>query len=60
MPIYEYKCKACNRTFQVLKPVNKRDEREKCPICGSTDTERLISQFMSNTLSCNSLNYAGG
>ncbi|GAB5046748.1 FmdB family zinc ribbon protein [Thermodesulfovibrio sp. TK110] len=60
MPFYEYKCKECNITFQVLKSISKRDEPEKCPNCGSSQTERLISQFMSNTLSCNTLNYAGG
>jgi len=60
MPMYEYKCKQCNITFQVLKSVNKRDEPEKCPKCGSNQTERLISPFITNTLSCGSFNYAHG
>ncbi|MGB9710797.1 MAG: FmdB family zinc ribbon protein [Thermodesulfovibrio sp.] len=60
MPFYEYKCKECCVTFQVLKPMSKREEPEKCPNCGSLKTERLISQFISNTLSCNSFSYTGG
>ncbi|MDI1472314.1 MAG: zinc ribbon domain-containing protein [Thermodesulfovibrio sp.] len=59
MPLYEYKCKQCNITFQVLKSVNKRDEPEKCPNCGSNQTYRLVSSFITNTVSCDSFNYAG-
>jgi putative FmdB family regulatory protein len=58
MPLYEYKCKQCNITFQVLKPVSKRNQNEKCPNCGSNKTERLISPFITNTLSCSSFNFA--
>lgn len=60
MPLYEYKCKKCNTTFQVLKPVTKRDETERCPNCGITETERLISLFVSNAASCSSYFYTGG
>lgn len=52
MPLYEYQCKRCQRTFQVLKPVNERDKQEKCPDCGSSETERLISLFTSNATTC--------
>ncbi|MCX7725011.1 MAG: zinc ribbon domain-containing protein [Thermodesulfovibrio sp.] len=60
MPLYEYKCKKCERTFQVLKPVSKRDDTEKCPHCGSNESERLISPFMSNTTTCSFNVYSGG
>ncbi|WP_028844504.1 FmdB family zinc ribbon protein [Thermodesulfovibrio thiophilus] len=60
MPLYEYRCKNCNTTFQLLKSINRRDDMERCPKCGSIETERIISQFMSNIKSCSSHNYSGG
>lgn len=60
MPLFEYKCKNCKTTFQVLKNVDKRDETERCPKCGSTETERLISLFVNNSTSCNPYFYSGG
>ncbi|MCX7988485.1 MAG: zinc ribbon domain-containing protein [Thermodesulfovibrio sp.] len=60
MPVYEYRCKKCLNTFEVFKSVNKRDEKEKCPICGTNETEKLISQFSSNVISCNPYFNSGG
>ncbi|MCS7215312.1 MAG: zinc ribbon domain-containing protein [Thermodesulfovibrio sp.] len=60
MPLYEYRCKECKRTFQILKPIIKRDEKEKCPHCGGQVTERLISQFMRTTGNCSDFVYSGG
>lgn len=41
MPIYEYRCKACNYTFEDLV---FGDEKPSCPKCHSTDTEKMISR----------------
>ena len=42
MPIYEYRCKACNSEFeQVVLPKSK----PACPDCESQDLERLLSHF---------------
>ncbi len=60
MPLYEYKCKDCRTNFQVLKTLSKRDEKERCPNCGGSQIERLISQFMTNTLSCSPLTSTSG
>jgi len=43
MPIYEYKCTVCNQSFQVLKPIERIDEKELCIVCGQPG-ERLISK----------------
>jgi putative FmdB family regulatory protein len=45
MPIFEYKCRKCKRTFEVL--FRSRDEKVTvtCPECGSVRTERLMSAF---------------
>jgi putative FmdB family regulatory protein len=44
MPIYEYCCVACGRTFQLLV-LNQRDvETAVCPSCGAGELKRLISR----------------
>ncbi len=48
MPIYEYRCKKCDKTFEVFVPITSEESKEKvCPNCGSKDTEKLISQIYS-------------
>ena len=42
MPIYEYQCRACGRSFEMLV---RNSERPACPACHSLDIERLISSF---------------
>lgn len=41
MPLYEYKCKECNESFEVLQKINSRP-LEKCIHC-SGSVEKLIS-----------------
>ena len=41
MPIYEYKCEACEHVFEKL--VLKSDESVVCPICDSMQTTKLMS-----------------
>ena len=45
MPIYEFKCRKCGKTFDVL--FRSRDEKVivDCPECKSTRTQRLMSAF---------------
>jgi putative FmdB family regulatory protein len=42
MPIYEYRCKKCEKEFETL--VLGR-ERPECPSCQSQSLERLLSTF---------------
>ncbi|MGI6468919.1 MAG: FmdB family zinc ribbon protein [Syntrophomonadaceae bacterium] len=44
MPIYEYKCRDCERTFEVLTKMDKRDN-VKCPGCQSANIQALFSSF---------------
>ena len=48
MPIYEYKCRACEHCFEalVLPPAL---ETPACPSCQSRNLEQLISAFMVNS-----------
>jgi putative FmdB family regulatory protein len=49
MPIYEFRCEACDHPFEKL--VRAFREKVSCPECGSRDVERLLSTFaMSGTV----------
>jgi putative FmdB family regulatory protein len=43
MPIYEYKCKACNREFEYQQRMAD-PEKTECEACGESALERLISR----------------
>lgn len=45
MPLYEYQCLDCGERFEKLVPISKRDEEADCPLCGGSDTQRVISVF---------------
>jgi putative FmdB family regulatory protein len=45
MPIYEYRCQACNRKFSALVGMTAEPDDDKCPHCGSHDATRLVSRF---------------
>ena len=48
MPIYEFRCNACNHRFsKLLRAMTSSSEGLKppCPQCQSVDTMRLISSF---------------
>lgn len=44
MPIYEYACAPCGKSFEELI-IRKSDEAEvKCPACGGADVSRQMSR----------------
>ncbi len=43
MPIYDYRCDACGKTYDVLHKVREVEEDILCPSCGSGKHTRLIS-----------------
>jgi putative FmdB family regulatory protein len=43
MPIYEYKCKACDREFEYQQRMADPDKTD-CEACGASALERLISR----------------
>ncbi len=42
MPIFEYLCKDCKRTFEALVMDSKQPE---CPACHGRELEQLLSTF---------------
>lgn len=44
MPLYEYRCDACQAEFELQVSFAKADAAE-CPECGSQEVTRLVSTF---------------
>jgi putative FmdB family regulatory protein len=44
MPIYEFRCLACNDCFEVLVMNSQESEELRCPKCASEDFERVLSK----------------
>lgn len=42
MPLYEYRCRECDRTFPLLRPIAEADVPAPCPD-GHTDVVRALS-----------------
>ena len=42
MPIYDYKCKACEYFFEEEISIKKYKRKKKCPSCGKHKLERVI------------------
>jgi putative FmdB family regulatory protein len=40
MPLYEYRCRACDATFEMLV---RTGSRVACPQCGSSSISKLLS-----------------
>ena len=45
MPIYEYKCRKCGSSFELLRRMSDSDRDLVCPECRSEAVERLMSAF---------------
>lgn len=43
MPIYEYRCKLCEKRFELLRGFGQKDASAACPSCGSEQTRRELS-----------------
>jgi len=33
MPMYDYRCEDCDKTFEIYVPLDKLEEEIKCPYC---------------------------
>lgn len=45
MPLYEYQCRSCGKTFEMLRRMKDADEDVTCPKCHSAGVERMLSTF---------------
>ena len=44
MPIYEYRCMACDTLFERLRPMNRMNDEASCPECDG-ESQRQLSVF---------------
>jgi putative FmdB family regulatory protein len=45
MPLYEYQCCNCGKTFEMLRRIKDSDDDLECPNCQSAKIERQFSTF---------------
>ena len=45
MPLYEYQCRRCGKTFEMLRRIKDADSDLECPNCYSEKVERQFSTF---------------
>jgi len=45
MPLYEYKCESCGKTFEKLRRMQDADSELECPECDSRRVQRTFSTF---------------
>ncbi len=50
MPVYEFLCKKCNKTFGLTLSIKEREEGNiSCPTCRSKELEPLLAPFFAKT-----------
>ncbi len=59
MPVYEYVCNSCARTFSVLK-LRISDDEATCPECGSKNVLKKFSTFSCGVTPGSLLSSGGG
>ncbi len=61
MPVYEYMCQSCQKTFSLLQKIGTTEQDTTCPHCGSRDVKKLISSFCCSTgFGSSSTSFTGG
>jgi putative FmdB family regulatory protein len=58
MPLYEYRCRDCDDTFELRRPMAAANDPAACPD-GHTNTVRLLSVFASVGAASTSASEAG-
>ena len=50
MPVYDYLCKDCNKTFERILTLHEHDHQEmRCPECGGRNIEQKAAAFYAVT-----------
>jgi putative FmdB family regulatory protein len=50
MPIYDYQCHDCEKTFELVLTLGEHDKSEiRCPKCGSRNIEQDAATFYAVT-----------
>jgi putative FmdB family regulatory protein len=50
MPVYEYVCRDCEKTFEMKRPMTEGVATDvKCPSCGGARIDRIYSSVYAKT-----------
>jgi putative FmdB family regulatory protein len=50
MPVYEFVCRDCRKSFEVVRPMEKATAGDvKCPACASSRVDRIYSNVYAKT-----------
>ena len=50
MPVYDYICKKCQKSFELVLTLGEHDKNKiKCPKCGSKNVEQDAAAFFAVT-----------
>ena len=50
MPTYEYYCRKCNKTFELVEHIAEHEStKHRCPECGSNRVEHVMAPFFART-----------
>jgi putative FmdB family regulatory protein len=49
MPVYDYICNHCHKTFELILTLKEHDKEIKCPKCGSRNVEQEATVFFAVT-----------
>src|ERR1035441_6531317 len=49
MPVYDYVCHDCHKTFEVILTLKEHEVDAKCPKCGSKNVEQKATAFYAVT-----------
>lgn len=60
MPLYEFTCTSCGKTFEELVDAGVEGLGVTCPECGSEEIEKLVSRFASAGASASKGGDGGG
>ncbi|MGA7927891.1 MAG: zinc ribbon domain-containing protein [Candidatus Sulfotelmatobacter sp.] len=49
MPVYDYVCNDCHKTFERILTLKEHEVEAKCPKCGSKNVEQEVTAFYAVT-----------
>ena len=49
MPLYEYRCRQCEESFEILQRIGAGAEGLVCPKCGASKLSKQVSTFAASS-----------
>jgi putative FmdB family regulatory protein len=49
MPVYDYVCNDCHKSFEIVLTLSEHEKQVRCPHCGSKNVEQEVAEFFTVT-----------